>query len=57
MARGKKGYRARSYGGFRHARIAPRGRMSVGGSWPVYMLLLFGAIVLAALLWRHFHNA
>ena len=55
MVRGKKGYRARSYGGFRRARVAPRGRMSVGGSWPVYSLLAIGAVVLVMLLWRRFH--
>jgi hypothetical protein len=55
MARGKKGYRARSYGGFRRTRVAPRGRMSAGGSWPVYLLMILGIAVIAGLAWRHFH--
>ena len=55
MARGKKGYRARSYGGYRRARIAPRGRMSAGASWPIYLMMIVGIALMAALFWRHYH--
>jgi len=53
--RGKKGYRARSYAGFRRTRIAPRGRMSPGGAWSIYLLILIAIVIASALAWRHYH--
>jgi hypothetical protein len=54
MARGKKGYRARSYGGYRRTRVAPRGRMSAHSSWPVYLAAAIIVAVAAGLIWHHF---
>jgi hypothetical protein len=54
MARGKKGYRARSFAGYRRQRVAPRGRMSVGGSWVLYVLVVIGLLILAGLIWQRF---
>jgi hypothetical protein len=54
MSRGKKGYRARSYSGYRRARVAPRGRMSVRFRWPVYGLIAAGVLLLAGWGLHHF---
>jgi hypothetical protein len=50
MSRGKKGYRARSYAGYRRARVAPRGRMSIRGGGMWYLLLGLGLLVVAGML-------
>jgi hypothetical protein len=55
--RGKNGHRARSYSGFRGARVAPRGRMSARGSWGVYLLMIVGIALVVGLVWHHFHIA
>jgi len=55
MARGKKGYRARSYRGFRGARVAPRGRMSARNARVVYLLLILGLALVVGFVWHHFH--
>jgi hypothetical protein len=54
--RGKKGYRARSYAGFRRARVAPRGRMSAGAPWQLYLILILCIGLMLAVVWRHYRG-